>query len=89
MLGAVGCVFVLPAVIVGLARLGIVESAWLRGNRRIGYAIVAVLAVALPGVDPVTTTLEMLPLFVLFEASIWLSVVAERRRLVALAASAS
>jgi len=82
---AVGIVFVLPAVIVGLARLGIVKSDWLRSNRRIGYAVVAVLAVALPGVDPVTTTLEMVPLFVLFEASIWLSVLAEHRRRVAAA----
>ena len=49
-------------------------------NRRFGFAFVAVLAVALPGVDPVTTTLEMIPLFILFEASIWLSVLAERRR---------
>ena len=86
---AVGVVFVLPAVIVALARLGIVKSQWLRRNRRIGYAIVAVLAVALPGIDPVTTALEMVPLFVLFEASIWLSVVAERRRQHALAASAA
>jgi sec-independent protein translocase protein TatC len=86
---AVGVVFELPAVIVTLARLGIVRSQWLRRNRRIGYAVVAVLAVALPGIDPVTTTLEMVPLFILFEASIWLSVVAERRRAVALARSAA
>ena len=86
---AVGVVFELPAVIVTLARLGIVKSRWLRSNRRIGYAIVAVLAVALPGVDPVTTTLETVPLFVLFEASIWLAVVAERRRATALGLSTS
>jgi sec-independent protein translocase protein TatC len=85
---AVAVVFELPAVIVTLARLGIVRSEWLRRHRRAGYAVVAVVAVALPGVDPVTTTLEMIPLFVLFEASIWLSVLAERRRRVALAASA-
>ena len=77
---AVGVVFELPAVIVTLARLGIVKSRWLRRNRRIGYAIVAVVAVALPGVDPLTTTLEMVPLFILFELSIWLAVFAERRR---------
>jgi sec-independent protein translocase protein TatC len=86
---AVGVVFEMPAVIVTLARLGIVKSQWLRKNRRIGYAIVAVIAVALPGIDPITTTLEMVPLFVLFEASIWLSVLAERRRQLALAASAA
>jgi Sec-independent protein secretion pathway component TatC len=31
----------------------------------------------------------MIPLFILFEASIWLSVVAERRRAAALAASSA
>jgi Sec-independent protein secretion pathway component TatC len=39
----------------------------------------AALAVALPGVDPVTTAFEMLPLMALFELSIWLSVLFERR----------
>jgi Sec-independent protein secretion pathway component TatC len=37
------------------------------------------LAVALPGVDPVTTAFEMVPLMLLFESSIWLSVAFERR----------
>jgi sec-independent protein translocase protein TatC len=84
---AVAVVFELPAIIVTLARLGVVRSATLRRNRRIGYAIVAVVAVALPGVDPVTTTLEMIPLLILFELSIWLAVLAERRRAIALAAN--
>lgn len=76
---AVGVVFQLPAFVVTLARLGIVSSSTLRRNRRPGYVAVAVLAVALPGVDPFTTALEMGPLFVLFEASIWMSVLVERR----------
>ena len=40
----------------------------------------AALAVALPGVDPVTTAFEMVPLVALFELSIWLAVLFERRR---------
>ena len=44
-----------------------------------GYFLVACLAVALPGVDPVTVTLETVPLLILFEASIWLSVLLDRR----------
>ena len=76
---AVGIVFELPAVIVTLVRLGIVSSGTLRRKRRIGYVVVAALAVALPGVDPVTTVFEMVPLLVLFEASIWLSVLVEVR----------
>src|SRR3954447_15346082 len=76
---AVGLVFELPVVVVACVRLGIVSSATLRKNRRIGYVAVAALAVALPGVDPFTTAMEMVPLMVLFEASIWVSVALERR----------
>jgi sec-independent protein translocase protein TatC len=76
---AVGIVFELPIFVLGLARLGIVPTAKLRRNRRIGYVIVAAVAVALPGVDPVTTLMEMAPLMILFEASIWLAVLFERR----------
>jgi sec-independent protein translocase protein TatC len=76
---AVVVVFEVPIFILALVRLGVLSSAMLRRNRRIGYAAMAILAVALPGVDPVTTTLEMIPLMVLFEGSIWLSVLIERR----------
>ena len=69
----------LPLFVVGLTRLGIMKTDKLRKNRRIGYFLVACLAVALPGVDPVTVTLETLPLMILFECSIWLSVLLDRR----------
>jgi sec-independent protein translocase protein TatC len=76
---AVGIVFELPIFVLGLARLGILPSQKLRRNRRIGYVIVAALAVALPGVDPVTTLFEMAPLMLLFEASIGMAVFFEKR----------
>jgi sec-independent protein translocase protein TatC len=76
---AVGVVFQLPIFVVALVRLGITSSARLRRNRRLGYVIVAAVAVALPGVDPATTAVELLPLLVLFEASIWISAAFERR----------
>jgi sec-independent protein translocase protein TatC len=76
---AVGVVFELPVFILGLVRFKVLSSAKLRRNRRIGYVTMAALAVALPGVDPVTTAFEMIPLMVLFEGSIWLSVIFERR----------
>ncbi|MHB8469697.1 MAG: twin-arginine translocase subunit TatC [Gaiellaceae bacterium] len=76
---AVGLVFELPVFILGLVRFGVLSAAKLRRNRRIGYVAMAALAVALPGVDPVTTAFEMVPLMLLFEASIWLSVAFERR----------
>jgi len=77
---AMGLVFELPIFVLALVGLGILTSAQLRKNRRMGYFIVAAIAVALPGVDPVTTAIEIAPLWVLFEASIQLSRVIERRR---------
>jgi sec-independent protein translocase protein TatC len=76
---AVGLVFELPIFMLALVRLGVVSTRTLRRNRRLGYFIVAVIAVLLPGIDPVTTTLEAIPLMVLYEGSIWLSVLMERR----------
>lgn len=48
-------------------RWGVVSSSTLRQKRRIGYACVAVIAVALPGVDPVLTAIEIVPLLALYE----------------------
>lgn len=73
-----GVVFELPIFVLALVRLGVVTSYRLRHTRRVGYFVVAVVAVALPGIDPVTTTLEAIPLFALYEGSIWLSVFMER-----------
>ncbi len=78
-LAACAVVFELPIVVLGLVRVRALTSAKLRRNRRMGYMIVAVIGVALPGVDPVTTIVETIPLAILFEASIWLSVAFERR----------
>jgi sec-independent protein translocase protein TatC len=72
-------VFQLPLVILGLVSLGVLSSRTLRKHRRVGYFVVAVIALALPGPDPVTTFLELLPMWALFEGSIWLSVLFERR----------
>jgi sec-independent protein translocase protein TatC len=76
---ATGIVFELPIFILALVRIGILPVHKLRRNRRLGYVLMAALAVALPGVDPVTTTVEMIPLMLLFEGSIWLSVLFDKR----------
>jgi sec-independent protein translocase protein TatC len=78
LLGVV-CVFELPLVVLVLGSLGVLTAETLRRNRRRGYFFVAVAALALPGPDPVTTLLELLPMWALFEGSIWLAVLAERR----------
>jgi sec-independent protein translocase protein TatC len=76
---AMAIVFELPIFVVGLTRTGIISTDKLRHSRRIGYFVVFVIAVLLPGVDPVTTTLEAIPLLFLYEGSIWMSVLLDRR----------
>jgi sec-independent protein translocase protein TatC len=84
---AMAIVFELPMFVLGAVRMGIVSSAQLRRSRRVGYFVVAVIGVLLPGVDPVTTILETIPLWVLYEGSIWLSIFVERRAPAPLTAS--
>jgi sec-independent protein translocase protein TatC len=76
---AVALVFELPIFVLALVRLGVLTTQQLRSNRRLGYFIVAVVGVLLPGIDPVTTAVETIPLWILYESSIWLSVFIERR----------
>ena len=76
---AVALVFEVPMFVLALVRLRIVTAAKLRRNWRIGIVVMAALAVALPGIDPVTTTLEMLPLMALYGLSILLASVLEPR----------
>ena len=76
-------VFQLPLVVLGLVAIGVLSSRTLQKNRRIDYFITAAIALALPGPDLVTTFLELLPMWILFEGSIWLAVLFERRQAVA------
>jgi sec-independent protein translocase protein TatC len=75
--------------VLGLVSLGVLSSRTLRKHRRMGYLITAAIALALPGPDPVTTFLELLPMWILFEGSIWLAVLVERRQARAAPASAT
>jgi sec-independent protein translocase protein TatC len=73
-------VFQTPLVILGLVSIGVLSSRTLRKHRRIGYFVTAAVALALPGPDPITTLLELLPMWLLFEGSIWLAWLFERRQ---------
>jgi sec-independent protein translocase protein TatC len=77
---ALGAMFEIPVLLLALGRAGVLSSTTLRSHRR--YAIVAltVLGALLPGTDPVTTLLETLPLFALYEATIVLLRLSEGRR---------
>ena len=69
----------MPLFILGLVRIGVLTSRKLRKNWRIGIVAMTALAVALPGVDPVTTLIEMVPLLALYLISLAVSGFFERR----------
>jgi sec-independent protein translocase protein TatC len=70
---SVGLVFQVPVLILALTRLGVTTPRKLRKNRRYAILVCAVVAAALPGVDPVSMLLEMVPLVALYELSILLA----------------
>jgi sec-independent protein translocase protein TatC len=76
---AMGALFQVPIGLLLLTRMEIVSVDQLRANRRYAVLIIAVLAMLLPGTDPVTMMLSMLPLLVLFEGSILLAALLDRR----------
>ena len=72
-LGVMGLVFQMPVGILAVTRLGIVTPEQLAKNRRYAYLVLAVVAMLLPGTDPVSMLLELVPLLVLYEASVILA----------------
>lgn len=78
MLG-IGLAFQLPLGLLALQQLGIINSSTLIRQWRYAVVIIAVIAAAMPGADPVTTGLETLPLVVLYVASIVLLKMVDRR----------
>lgn len=78
---AFGLVFELPVVILVLAVLGIVDSDMLRSKRRYAIVISAIVAsIITPGDLIVLTAFMILPLVMLYELSIALTRLVERRR---------
>lgn len=77
---AMGVVFLFPLALLGLARLGVLRAATLRSNRRVALVGAAIVAALLPTADPVSLLLEMVPLLALFELSILLVALQERRQ---------
>ena len=74
-----GLAFLMPIFVLALVRLRVLNSDRLRKNRRTAFVVLLVFAILLPTVDPVSLAFEVVPLVLLFELSIWLSVFMERR----------
>jgi sec-independent protein translocase protein TatC len=74
-----GLVFEMPIFVLALVRLGIVTSAQLRRNWRMGVFVVFCVAVLLPTVDLVSLAFEVVPLLILYFLSVVLATVMEKR----------
>ena len=82
---AMGVLFQIPVGILAATRLGVVTPQQLRKGRRYALVVIAVMAMLLPGQDPVTMLIMMVPLIVLYEGSILLASLLDRRASRALA----
>lgn len=72
-------IFQLPIVLIGLARLGIVSAATLGKYRRHAlFGMVIASGIAAPDGNPLTMALLAFPMYVLYEASIWIIVLLEK-----------
>jgi sec-independent protein translocase protein TatC len=81
MLIGFGLAFEFPLVLVVLNILGIISSRQLADKRRhAAFAIFVAACCIIPSTDPFTLSLFSLPLYVLYEGSIWIAWFMERRR---------
>jgi sec-independent protein translocase protein TatC len=70
---AMGLLFQIPIGVLSVTRLGVVTPEQFAANRRYAILIISIVAAALPGGDPVSMILIMIPLILLYEASVQLA----------------
>jgi sec-independent protein translocase protein TatC len=75
----VGCAFEVPLLLLALQKVGIITARTLTLNWRYATVLIALIAAALPGVDPVTMAFETAPLIALYLLSILLLYAVEYR----------
>ena len=80
LLFAFGLIFELPTVSFILTRLGIINAAWLRENRKYSLVVIFITAAVLTPPDVFTQTLMAGPLIILYEISIFVSKMAGRKK---------
>lgn len=68
-----GLVFEVPVAMLVLARLGLVSADQFRRGWRVAIVVIALIAAILPGGDPVSMLLLMVPQLILYAVGIWLA----------------
>jgi sec-independent protein translocase protein TatC len=76
----IAVVFELPVVVLFLTKMGILHPNHLRKSRKVAYFCLLVIGISLTPPDFVSDVLVVIPLFLLFEASIWCSTLSLRRK---------
>lgn len=77
---AFGLAFQLPVLLVLLVKVGIIDTPWLKAKRRYAIVIAFVAAAILTPPDPLSQVGLAVPIIVLYELSIWIGVLVERKR---------
>jgi len=78
---AIGLIFEMPVVTTFLARLGIITPKWLSNKRRPAIIFAFILAAIItPTFDPINQCLVAAPLIILYEMSIWLAKLVQRKK---------
>jgi sec-independent protein translocase protein TatC len=77
---AFGIVFELPLIVAVLSWLGILTPAFMRQKRRHAFVLIFILSALLTPADVVSMVMMAIPLVLLFELSIYISVVITARR---------
>jgi len=80
LLFAFGLIFELPTVSFILTRIGIINASWLRKNRKYSLVVIFITAAILTPPDVFTQTLMAGPLIILYEVSIFVSLMARRKK---------
>jgi len=77
---AIGIVFEMPVITTFLARLGVLKPKWLSDHRKAAIILAFILAAIItPTFDPINQSLVAVPLVVLYEMSIWLARLVQKK----------
>jgi len=77
---AIGFVFEMPVITTFLARIGVLKPKWLADRRKVAIIFAFILAAVItPTFDPINQSLVAIPLIVLYELSIWLARLVQKK----------
>jgi len=77
---AIGLVFEMPVITTFLSRIGVITPKWLAQKRKPAIIFAFILAAIItPTFDPLNQTLVAAPLIILYELSIWLAKLVQRK----------